>query len=700
MTVLTRRALGLLLALGLLAGISLSAGGLTRAQGDATPTPNINWVREAQGINVRGGPGRNYDVLGALPVGAWVQPLARDVTGEWILISYLYTQGWVQVDGVVWRLNTAALPVIDDPAPTPIPAVRDYNTPGGPTYTPNANWVSVGVAGAYVRSGPGQGYLALGELFTGDVVDPVAHDAAEDWVLIRFGDGYGWIRYDLVVWIEDIAALPVVDLPELTPSFTAVPVNPTATPTLTPTATLTATATATASPTPTSTVTPSATMTWTASPTATATLTPSATATPTATMTLTATPTATPTATASATLTATATASPTATHTPSPTATQTASPAPTETATPTATATATATPAPTLTVMPAPALEVPGTTPPPTATALPAIPATLTPTSTASPSPTASATATEPPTATASATPTATDTPSLTPPPVTQVAALPSRTPTLQPVVLAQLPSPTPTAQLAQVTATETATPTATPTPSATVTVVPSETPAPSPMASSTATATEPPTAEPSVTPEPRLPTPTDTVGSSTPTQTDLATAMPADISTQTPSAVADAGLAGAGGSDPAPDARVPQGGSEDRAAPGLVPIIAGALGLAVLLYGTLYAIQAANVARYREGFVLSVCPACEHGALYVEDRHYRVLGLPRVRRTVRCEECRSVLRQIGRRRWRYAVDGVVNPALYEALNNQVLTESQLVEIAPEFQGGAPEFVEGEEAGF
>ena len=247
------------------------------AQDDPTATPNINWVYVAAGVNVRSGPGLNYSPIGALAVGTWVQPLARSVDGEWVLIAYLTTQGWVHRDGVSWRLNTDALPMIEDEEPTPVPRPLYYNTPGGPTYTPNANWVSVGADGAYVRSGPGQGYVPVGMLYTGDVVDPVAHDEAEDWMMIRYDDGYGWIRYDLVVWVTDLRTLPVIDFPELTPSFTPVPtrVPNTRTPTPSRTPSRTPTPTPSDTPTDTPTVTPSDTPTHT--PTATASRTPTTT---------------------------------------------------------------------------------------------------------------------------------------------------------------------------------------------------------------------------------------------------------------------------------------------------------------------------------------------------------------------------------------------------------------------------------------
>lgn len=581
-------------------GLAIAASdlpGVLWAQGEPSLTPNVNWVHVPLGVNVRAGPGLRYNPVGVLPVGAWVQPLARNYEGDWILISYLYTQGWVYIDGVSWRLNTAALPVITVLSPTPIPLPLYYNTPGGPTYTPNANWVDVGVEGAFVRSGPGQGYSVIGTVFTGDVVDPVAHDADEDWVLIRFGDGYGWIRYDLVAWVTAVESLPVVDEPQLTPSFTAVPVVPTATRTPRPTIT------------PTPTITPSLTATMTASATFTPSATPTQTAVPTATITFTATP------------------------------------SPTDTPPPTATPSLTATPT-----------DVPSDTPAPTAT--PSDTPSATPSATGTASPTLAPTDTPAPTLTASFTATV---------PPTETAA----------VVVLVAPTEPPTV-----------TPTTTPTepPTVTPTVTPTETPTQAAIGLPPATLTE--ALSPALTATDIAPVPSVTVP---------ATAQPSLTPSATPTALVVAAAGGETGGAPAGPVMVVTPDDGDSGLPVPYLLLGGAVALLVLVYAGAYVAQAANLARYQEGFLLTVCPICARGSLYLEDRRYRMLGIPRVRRVVRCDECRSVLRQVGRGRWRYAVDELENPAAYDALNNRVVTERDLWAIAPEHGGAPPEYYEGDE---
>ena len=596
-----------------------------QAQGDFadTPTPNINWVLSETGEYVWDRPAF-LNAIGRVNYGDWVQPLARNSDGDWIQISYLTTVGWVPQESVQWRFDIAALPVISLSDVTPVPRPLYYSTPGGPTYTPNRNWVSVGQEGAYVRSGPGRGYPTLGALYTGDIIDPVAHDVAEDWVMIRFGEGFGWIRYDLVEWSSDVLPLPVIDVPELTPGFTAVPVRPSATPL--PTVSVLTTRTPVRGPIPLETPTPLPTATFTPSvtpvptETATATTTPSATSTETPTETATATSTATETptatATASATLTATASATPTetatvtASATPTETATATWTQTPSATSTETNTPTATLTETPTETVLPL-VLQVSPTL---ALTETPVSTETLTATVTVSETPVPTETATEIPTETATATATNTASP----------------TPT-------ETPSPTETA-------TSTLTPTATETPTETATA--------------TATNTASPT--PSETPIPSE-TPTATI---TPTATS------------------------------APLVAVTSEGEDDGGLPTPALLAGGILAALLLAYLVTYVIQASNIARYREGFVLERCPVCEEGHLHLEDRHYRVLGIPRVRRTVRCDNCNSVLRQLRPDRWRYAVDGAANPAMFEQYNGRILSEQQLLEIAPEFRDAPLEYIE------
>jgi hypothetical protein len=81
---------------------------------------------------------------------------------------------------------------------------------------------------------------------------------------------------------------------------------------------------------------------------------------------------------------------------------------------------------------------------------------------------------------------------------------------------------------------------------------------------------------------------------------------------------------------------------------------------------------------RYTDGFVIDRCPVCHEGNLHVEMRRGWVFGIPRPRYSVRCDNCRSVLREAGSRRWRYAVDPTANPPIYNRFNGKVIDEPAL----------------------
>jgi hypothetical protein len=85
----------------------------------AGPMLTIN-PRGVEQINVRAGPGANYDAVGILVIGQWVPALGKIVSGEWILIVYLGAPdntGWVLA---ALAIVVGELPEIEEP-PTPTP---------------------------------------------------------------------------------------------------------------------------------------------------------------------------------------------------------------------------------------------------------------------------------------------------------------------------------------------------------------------------------------------------------------------------------------------------------------------------------------------------------------------------------------------------------------------------------------------------
>lgn len=602
---------------------------------DALPTlrPGVSSVIR-EDIFVRAGPGRDYLPIGRLVAGDTILPVSRNTQADWVMIVYRTTFGWIRRDLAFWVEDIDSLPIISELNLTPSPATPVTRSPSQtpllfPTETPSGNWVllQADAQSGYVRAGPGRTYLRIGQLLTGNLVEPVGRDADTTWIMIRFGEGFGWIRRDLVRWAVDLEQLPALTLDNLTPTATFTPSD-------TPTSTFTPTDTATATDTPTATAT------------ATSTETPSATAT------------------------ATDTASPTATNTPTPTDTASATPTLTETAT---------------------------STPEPSATATHTANPTLTPTSTAA--------STETPTATW----TVTDVPTEVPATIETLAAV---------AAASQTPFPTTTWTATSIptdTATETLIPTATSTPSETFTAtpIPSETPSVTPRPPSATFTLPPPTQTASATALPASVTPSLAPATET---ADLPTVEPSPIviivspstaaaqvieqSTATSTTAPTATL----GLSPTPSEA---SGSQEGRLP-LEALLGGLVVVLILVYVALYWRGLGLMDRYAGGFVVERCPVCQRGHLTVETRTERLFGIPRPRRIVRCNECRSLLRETASRRWRYAVDPVENPDLYRQYNGQELDEPTLIELSkhpiqsssnpvPRLPTTPPDFVDDEQ---
>jgi hypothetical protein len=84
------------------------------------------------------------------------------------------------------------------------------------------------------------------------------------------------------------------------------------------------------------------------------------------------------------------------------------------------------------------------------------------------------------------------------------------------------------------------------------------------------------------------------------------------------------------------------------------------------------------QVRRYAKGFPIDTCPACQEGRLHLEEFVQRSMGIPSVRRSVRCDMCRSVMREVRPGKWRYTVDPYVNPEMASRYDTRWLTQADL----------------------
>lgn len=103
-------------------------------------------------------------------------------------------------------------------------------------------------------------------------------------------------------------------------------------------------------------------------------------------------------------------------------------------------------------------------------------------------------------------------------------------------------------------------------------------------------------------------------------------------------------------------------------------------LGLAVYIWRRSAGTR--EVRRYAKGFLFDTCPVCHEGHLHLEQLVQRSMGIPSVRRSVRCDTCRSVLREVRPGRWRYTIDPYVNPDMASRYGARWLSRADLESLA------------------
>jgi hypothetical protein len=85
---------------------------------------------------------------------------------------------------------------------------------------------------------------------------------------------------------------------------------------------------------------------------------------------------------------------------------------------------------------------------------------------------------------------------------------------------------------------------------------------------------------------------------------------------------------------------------------------------------------------RYENGFPAKVCPACGEGHLLLEETTRSTLGVMRTKRSVRCDNCRSVLREVRPGIWRYTVDPMANPSMAQRYSTEHLKLTDIQKLS------------------
>ena len=86
----------------------------------AAPTPSVCRVTSNRNVNIRTGPGTNYDIIGVLYAGSYLNVIGQNSSGTWYVIDYQGRRAWISGSVTTLEGPCAGLQVYTAP-PTPTP---------------------------------------------------------------------------------------------------------------------------------------------------------------------------------------------------------------------------------------------------------------------------------------------------------------------------------------------------------------------------------------------------------------------------------------------------------------------------------------------------------------------------------------------------------------------------------------------------
>ncbi|MCG3212033.1 MAG: hypothetical protein FOGNACKC_05680 [Anaerolineae bacterium] len=196
----------------------------------ASPTPQPASISvPAGGVNVRSGPGLNFELLGRLNENSVVTVIGKDETGEWWQVDYPAAKdgtAWVAVAVVKFSGNAAGLPVVRPVAPNATPTPSPSPTPTVPVIAGSVEALDA----INVRAQPNTDGELMGGMYLGETADVLAISEDGNWWQIEFGGDLGWVAAEFVRFTGDKNGVPIFGLGTPTPTP-----GPTHTPAPTPT---------------------------------------------------------------------------------------------------------------------------------------------------------------------------------------------------------------------------------------------------------------------------------------------------------------------------------------------------------------------------------------------------------------------------------------------------------------------------------
>ncbi len=169
-----------------------------------TPTAPMYELTAFVNVNIRSGPGLNYEKIATLKQGESIQALGIDPEGFWWAVRVPETGeiGWVSVDYVV-GVDKEDVPVI---SPGDIAGTMIIPTPAEGTPTLVAKFT------VNIRSGPGVEFEVIAQLIAGQEAEIVGVSSDGQWWAIKLQGGsreFGWVSI-LYVEVQNAESVPVI----------------------------------------------------------------------------------------------------------------------------------------------------------------------------------------------------------------------------------------------------------------------------------------------------------------------------------------------------------------------------------------------------------------------------------------------------------------------------------------------------------
>ena len=182
---------------------------------ETSPPTEVPIVTVGGDMNVRSGPGEEYERIGGAFAGEEFDITGKNEDGDWWQIEFEDREGWIYAPFVT-ATGADSVPIVgssmeETPAPT---AGTDTAAPGGerPIVTIDGDM--------NVRQGPGTEYARIGGAFEGEEFEITGKSADGEWWQIDFDGEAGWV-YAPFVTATNADSVPTVEAPSVQTPVTA-----------------------------------------------------------------------------------------------------------------------------------------------------------------------------------------------------------------------------------------------------------------------------------------------------------------------------------------------------------------------------------------------------------------------------------------------------------------------------------------------